>query len=126
MGFNLKLMHMALSAAMTAAPVLALGLATFGTTHAAASLVLIDTGAARLFGPTLGNLLTNLKAAGYKPEQVDEVYITHMHPDHVGGLMDGDKLAFTNAAVRADKHDEDLWLSPTSLDKAPADANGFF
>ena len=42
-------------------------------------LVLVDTGAAGLFGPTLGNLLANLKAAGYQPEQVDEIYITHMH-----------------------------------------------
>ena len=89
-------------------------------------LVLIDAGAASLFGPTLGNLAANLKAAGYQPEQVDEVYITHMHPDHVGGLMDGDKLAFPNATVRADKHDADFWLSQANLDKAPADSKGFF
>ena len=37
-------------------------------------LVLIDTGAAGLFGPTLGSLQANLKAAGYQPEQVDEIY----------------------------------------------------
>jgi glyoxylase-like metal-dependent hydrolase (beta-lactamase superfamily II) len=91
-----------------------------------AKLVLIDTGAAGLFGPTLGNLLTNLKAAGYQPEQVDEIYITHMHADHVGGLMAADKLAFPNAIVRADKHDADFWLSQANLDKAPADAKGFF
>ena len=89
-------------------------------------LVLIDTGAASLFGPTLGNLLANLKAAGYQPEQVDEVYITHMHADHVGGLMAADKLAFPNATVRADKHDADFWLNQANLDKAPADAKGFF
>ena len=89
-------------------------------------LVLIDTGAAGLFGPTLGNLITNLKAAGYQPEQVDEIYITHMHADHVGGLMASDKLAFPNAIVRADKHDADFWLSQANLDKAPADAKGFF
>ncbi len=89
-------------------------------------LVLIDTGAASLFGPTLGNLLANLKAAGYQPEQVDEIYITHMHADHVGGLMAGDKLAFPNATVRADRHDADFWLSKENLDKAPADAKGFF
>ena len=89
-------------------------------------LVLIDTGAAGLFGPTLGNLIANLKAAGYQPEQVDEIYITHMHADHVGGLMAADKLAFPNATVRADKHDADFWLSQANLDKAPADAKGFF
>ena len=89
-------------------------------------LVLIDTGAAKLFGPTLGNLVVNLKASGYQPEQVDEVYITHLHPDHVGGLMDGDKMAFPNAIVRADKHDVDFWLSQANLDKAPPDAKGFF
>lgn len=91
-----------------------------------AKLVLIDTGAAGLFGPTLGNLLANLQAAGYKPEQVDEVYITHMHPDHVGGLMTGDKPTFPNAVVRADKRDADFWLSAENLEKAPKEAKGFF
>ncbi|WP_086920453.1 MBL fold metallo-hydrolase [Variovorax sp. JS1663] len=89
-------------------------------------LVLIDTGAAGLFGPTLGRLAANLKAAGYQPEQVDEVYITHMHPDHVGGLLADGKPAFPNAIVRADKHDADFWLSQANMDKAPADSKGFF
>ncbi len=89
-------------------------------------LVLVDAGAAGLFGPTLGKLLANVKAAGYQPEQVDAVVITHMHPDHVGGLMAGDKLAFPNATVHADKRDAEMWLSKATLDKAPADAKGFF
>ncbi len=91
-----------------------------------AKLVLIDTGAAGLFGPTLGNLLANLKAAGYEPEQVDEIYITHMHPDHVGGLMAGDKLVFPNAVVRADQKDVDFWLSKKNFAAAPESAKGFF
>jgi glyoxylase-like metal-dependent hydrolase (beta-lactamase superfamily II) len=89
-------------------------------------LVLIDTGAGALFGPTLGKLVNNLKAAGYQPEQVDEVYITHLHPDHVGGLMAGDQLAFPNAIVRADKREADFWLSEANRDKAPADSKSFF
>ena len=91
-----------------------------------AKLVLVDTGAAGLFGPPLGNLVTNLKAAGYQPEQVDAVVITHMHADHVGGLMAGDKLAFPNATVHADQHDADFWLSQANMDKAPKEAKGFF
>ena len=89
-------------------------------------LVLIDAGAAGLFGPTLGNLLANLRAAGYQPEQVDEVYITHMHGDHIGGLMAGGNRAFPNATVRLDKRDTDFWLSEANMAKAPADAKGFF
>ena len=89
-------------------------------------LVLVDTGAAGLFGPTLGNMLTNLKAAGYQPEQVDEIYITHMHPDHVGGLMNGTAIAFPNATLRIDKADADFWLSETKMKSAPKDSQGFF
>ncbi len=91
-----------------------------------AKLILIDTGAAKLFGPTLGNLADNLRASGYTPEQVDEVYVTHMHADHVGGLMNGTARAFPNAIVRADKADADFWLSKENLDKAPDSAKGFF
>ena len=89
-------------------------------------LVLVDTGAAGLFGPTLGNLLANLKAAGYQPEQVDEIYITHMHPDHVGGLMAQGSIAFPNATLRIDKRDVDFWLSDANLAAAPEGNKGFF
>jgi len=89
-------------------------------------LILIDTGAGNLFGPTLGKLLANLKASGYQPEQVDEIYLTHLHPDHVGGLAVDGHAAFPNAIVRADRHDTDYWLSQAKLDQAPAASKGFF
>jgi glyoxylase-like metal-dependent hydrolase (beta-lactamase superfamily II) len=89
-------------------------------------LVLVDTGAGGFFGPTLGKLAANLKAAGYQPEQVDEIYITHLHPDHVGGLANNGKRVFPNALLRAGKADSDYWLSQANADKAPADKKGFF
>jgi len=89
-------------------------------------LVLIDTGAAGLFGPTLGKLLGNLKASGYQPEQVDEIYITHLHHDHVGGLLLGGQVAFPNAVVRVDRHEADYWLSQANMDKAPVEIQEFF
>lgn len=86
-----------------------------------AKLVLIDSGAGTLFGPTVGRLLSNLKASGYKPEQVDEIYITHMHGDHVGGILADGKPAFPNAIVRAAQQEADFWLSKAHMDAAPAD-----
>jgi glyoxylase-like metal-dependent hydrolase (beta-lactamase superfamily II) len=89
-------------------------------------LVLIDAGAGTFFGPTVGKLMANLKASGYQPEQVDEIYITHMHADHVGGLVASNQIAFPNAIVRADQREADFWLSKANMDGAPKDAKQAF
>jgi glyoxylase-like metal-dependent hydrolase (beta-lactamase superfamily II) len=89
-------------------------------------LVLIDAGAGTLLGPHTGDLLNNLRAAGYRPEQVDEIYFTHLHVDHVGGLMVGGQRAFPNAIVRVDKRETDYWLSEANMNAAPAEMKRFF
>jgi len=89
-------------------------------------LVLIDTGAGALFGPTLGKLVENLRASGYQPEQIDEIYITHAHPDHVGGLISNGAIVFHNATVRLDKADVDFWTDPAKLAAAPEEQKGMF
>ena len=75
-------------------------------------LILIDTGGGTLLGPTLGKLLNSLAAAGYTPSQINEVYLTHMHVDHEGGLMASGKRAFPNAILRVNRKDAEFWLSP--------------
>lgn len=76
------------------------------------NLVLIDTGAGGLFGPSLGYILQNLKASGYQPEQVDTVVITHLHGDHMGGLNnDAGQPIYPNAKVLVAREDNDFWLS---------------
>jgi glyoxylase-like metal-dependent hydrolase (beta-lactamase superfamily II) len=90
-------------------------------------LVLIDTGTAKKFGPTLGYVVDHLKAAGYDPAQVDTVLITHLHGDHVNGLVGADgKPVFANADIWSAQADTDFWLSAEVMAKAPKDAQPFF
>lgn len=90
-------------------------------------LVLVDAGAAKVFGPTLGNVLANIKAAGYDPAQIDAVLLTHLHGDHVGGLLTPEgQVAFPKARVFVAKTDADYWLSADNMAKAPESARGFF
>lgn len=90
-------------------------------------LVLIDAGAARLFGPALGKIVDNLRAAGYQTTQVDAVLITHLHGDHVNGLVDekGGRV-FPNADIWSAKADNAFWLDESIAAKAPKDAQAFF
>ena len=94
--------------------------------HAGAKLILVDTGNGGLGSPTMGKVIGNLRAAGYEPAQVDEVYLTHMHGDHVGGLLAGTERAFPNATVYAHKREADYWLSDANRAAAPAAAQRTF
>jgi len=86
-------------------------------------LVLIDTGTgtSQMFGRQLGHLLANLRASGYSAEQVEEIYVTHMHTDHIGGLIRDGQPAFPKATIRADVHEAERYLNKAEMDAAPAD-----
>lgn len=76
-------------------------------------LVLFDTGlGAGSRGDGLGNTRAVLQTAGYTPEQVDVVVITHMHPDHIGGLMEEGGPAFPNARYVTGETEYDFWTAP--------------
>lgn len=82
-------------------------------------LLLVDTGAGRLFGPgNGGRLVERLAAAGYRPDEVDDILLTHVHTDHSGGLTDGGRLVFPDATVHAGQADLDLFLDPANAAKA--------
>lgn len=83
------------------------------------SLVLVDSGAASCFGSHLGSVVNNLKASGYKPEQVDTILLTHLHPDHVCGISKNGVANFPNATVYVSNDEANFWLSPKQVEKLP-------
>ena len=91
-------------------------------------LILVDAGAGTWWrGAVLGRLVGSLRSAGYAPEEVDLVLITHLHSDHVGGITTQDgKRVFANADVYVAKAESDFWLSPQVAAKAPKDVQPFF
>lgn len=95
--------------------------------HTGSRLVLVDAGTAKAFGPTLGFIPDNIRAAGYDPAQVDTVLLTHLHPDHAAGLLTPDgKPVFPNADIWAAKAEADFWLDEAVAAKAPESAKVFF
>ena len=82
-------------------------------------LVLIDAGAGELFGPLHGGqLVRSLQVAGYKPEQITDILLTHIHNDHSGGLTVKNKPVFINAVVHVNSLDTDYWLDTKRMEKA--------
>jgi glyoxylase-like metal-dependent hydrolase (beta-lactamase superfamily II) len=91
-------------------------------------VILVDAGAGQWWGGgALGRLETSLRSAGYTPEQVDLVLITHLHSDHIGGLTTRDgRRVFSNAEVYVAKAENDFWLSSEIAAKATKEAQEFF
>lgn len=63
-------------------------------------VLLFDTGAGDVKWARAGRLQDVLRAAGVEAAQVTDIFISHRHPDHVGGLLTREgALAFPNAAI---------------------------
>lgn len=68
-------------------------------------LVLFDTGL------NAAGITAALATAGYTPDMVDKVVITHMHGDHIGGLMNEGAPTFANASYVTGQVEFDAWAA---------------
>ena len=85
-------------------------------------LILIDTGTGGQISPTAGMIGDNLAAAGISPKSVDQIVISHFHPDHINGIKDKDNaLVFPNAEIMVPAPEWAYWMDDANLNAAPAD-----
>jgi glyoxylase-like metal-dependent hydrolase (beta-lactamase superfamily II) len=86
---------------------------------------LIDTGAGRLMYDTLGKLGAALNARGITPAQIETIFLTHVHRDHYGGLVDaGGAVVFPNAEIVLHDTEAKFWLD-TPLSDMPQRARRY-
>jgi glyoxylase-like metal-dependent hydrolase (beta-lactamase superfamily II) len=86
-------------------------------------VILFDTGfgkAGHAMG--VGRLVEGMAAAGYMPADVTKVVLTHLHGDHIGGLMEDGKPAFANASYITGQVEYDFWTD-TARAGTPAEGN---
>lgn len=96
--------------------------------------VLFETGIGAFFEPKLRErygvvedrhvLVDSLAQAGFKPEDIDVVVLSHLHFDHAGGLLapwaegEAPKLLFPNASYIVGRSHYERALQPHARDRA--------
>jgi glyoxylase-like metal-dependent hydrolase (beta-lactamase superfamily II) len=88
--------------------------------------IMVDAGTGSLFGVKLGKLPDSLRAAGIQPDSITDILVTHIHPDHTGGLTVGGKMAFPNATLHVNKKELDFWTNESAGDNASGPTKQFF
>ena len=90
------------------------------------SVMLVDSGAASCFGPHLGSVVKNIEAAGYKPFNIQTVFLTHLHPDHVCGIAKDGLAVFPLANLYVHEDEVQYWLNPNTLAAIPTGSQDKF
>jgi glyoxylase-like metal-dependent hydrolase (beta-lactamase superfamily II) len=88
--------------------------------------ILVDAGTGELLGAQLGKLPDSLRAAGVTLESISDVLLTHIHPDHSGGLTVGDNKTFPNATIHVNKKEFEFWTDKSMPEKYPEPTKTFF
>ena len=68
-------------------------------------------------GGTAGLLVGELRSLGVEPGDIDDVIMSHVHADHVGGLLTGGEPTFARARHRLGRAERDFWMGPSPQDR---------
>lgn len=74
-------------------------------------IIVFDAGSGAALGNNSGRFVKNLQAAGIEPEAVTDILITHLHVDHIGGILNAqDQSVFKNAVYYLPQVEHDFWM----------------
>lgn len=80
-------------------------------------LILLDAGMGIFADERTGFVLKSLQKAGFSAKDITDVFISHAHPDHIGGVVDKqNNLVFPNADLYISKIEYDFWLQASVKD----------
>ncbi|WP_126651360.1 MBL fold metallo-hydrolase [Chryseobacterium aureum] len=80
-------------------------------------LILLDTGMGIFADQRTGFLLKSLQKAGFSAKDITDVFISHAHPDHIGGVINKqNQLIFPNADIFISKTEHDFWMKASIKD----------
>ena len=88
--------------------------------------VLVDAGTGAIMGPTLGALGASMAAIGVDPASITHLVATHLHPDHVGGVLVDGQNVFSGAELIVSANDVAFWTDPDVKAGAPEGFHSFF
>ena len=73
--------------------------------------LLVDAGCRELFGPTCGFIQDALTEAGVSTNKITDIFLTHLHPDHIAGTLNTNGSAvFNNAQMHIVDKEHDFWV----------------
>jgi glyoxylase-like metal-dependent hydrolase (beta-lactamase superfamily II) len=90
------------------------------------NLILLDAGAGTSLGDTAGKFTQMLAAVGVAPSDINQILISHMHPDHIGGMLQDNAVTFPNASVRIATAELEFWTNQENAASAPEALSSWF
>ncbi|GEN67311.1 MULTISPECIES: MBL fold metallo-hydrolase [Chryseobacterium] len=80
-------------------------------------LILFDSGMGIFADERTGFLLKSLQKAGFSAKDITDVFISHAHPDHIGGVIDKqNNFVYPNANIFISKIEYDFWMQASLKD----------